>query len=110
MTHILVTGASGGIGAAICRALARRGVTVLLHYRSNRTAAEATRQALGKSGCPKEWGAGAVVTSTEEAAAFATAGFTWFTFDLTAPTDDRSASMSLDQLDAEKPFQLVDLH
>ena len=50
MTHILVTGASGGIGAAICRALARRGVTVLLHYRSNRTAAEATRQALEGGG------------------------------------------------------------
>ena len=45
MTHILVTGASGGIGAAICRALARRGVTVLLHYRSNRAATEGTRQA-----------------------------------------------------------------
>ena len=50
MTHILVTGASGDIGAAICRALARRGVTVLLHYRSNRTAAEATRQALEGGG------------------------------------------------------------
>jgi hypothetical protein len=60
----------------------------------------ATRQALGKSRCPTEWGAGAVVTSTEEAAAFATAGFTWFTFDVTAVTDDRTASMSLDQLDA----------
>jgi NAD(P)-dependent dehydrogenase (short-subunit alcohol dehydrogenase family) len=29
MTHILVTGASGGIGAAICKALALRGVTVV---------------------------------------------------------------------------------
>src|SRR5438270_12989966 len=50
MSRILVTGASGGIGAAICTALARRGVTVLLHYRSNRTAAEATRQALEGGG------------------------------------------------------------
>jgi 3-oxoacyl-[acyl-carrier protein] reductase len=50
VTSILVTGASGGIGAAVCRALARRGVTVLLHYRSNRAAAEATRQALEGGG------------------------------------------------------------
>lgn len=50
MANILVTGASGGIGAAICHALARRGVTVLLQYRSNRAAAEATRQALGGGG------------------------------------------------------------
>ena len=46
MTHILVTGASGGIGAAICKALALRGVTVVLHYQSDRAAAEATRQAM----------------------------------------------------------------
>jgi 3-oxoacyl-[acyl-carrier protein] reductase len=41
MTNILVTGASGGIGAAICKALAVRGVTVVLHYQSDRAAAEA---------------------------------------------------------------------
>lgn len=46
MTSILVTGASGGIGAAICKALASRGVTVALHYQSDRAAAEATRHAL----------------------------------------------------------------
>ena len=46
MTHILVTGASGGIGAAICKALAVRGVTVVLHYQSGRAAADATRQAM----------------------------------------------------------------
>src|SRR5205085_9892991 len=50
MSRVLVTGASGGIGAAICTALARRGVTVLLHYRSNRSVAEATRQALAAAG------------------------------------------------------------
>src|SRR5439155_758646 len=44
MTHILVTGASGGIGAAICKALAVRCVTVVLHYHSDRAAAEATQQ------------------------------------------------------------------
>jgi 3-oxoacyl-[acyl-carrier protein] reductase len=47
MANVLVTGASGGIGAAICRALAQRGATLILHYGSDRPAAEATRQALG---------------------------------------------------------------
>lgn len=60
----------------------------------------ATRRALEKSGLATEWGAGSVITSTEEAAAFATAGFTWFTFDLTTLIDDRAASMTLDELDA----------
>jgi 3-oxoacyl-[acyl-carrier protein] reductase len=50
MTKALVTGASGGIGAAICQALAARGVTVALHYRANRAAAEATRQGLPGEG------------------------------------------------------------
>jgi 3-oxoacyl-[acyl-carrier protein] reductase len=50
VTHILVTGASGGIGAAICKALALRGVTVVLHYHSDRVAAEATRQAMKGGG------------------------------------------------------------
>lgn len=46
MARILVTGASGGIGAAISRTLAVRGVTVVLHYQSGREAAEATRASL----------------------------------------------------------------
>jgi len=50
MTNILVTGASGGIGAAICKALAVRGVTVVLHYQSDRAAAEATRQVMESGG------------------------------------------------------------
>src|SRR5258708_33763620 len=50
MTNILVTGASGGIGAAICKALAVRGVTVVLHYQSDRAAAEATRQVMEGAG------------------------------------------------------------
>lgn len=37
----LVTGGSGGIGAAICRMLAERGADVVLTYRSNREAADA---------------------------------------------------------------------
>jgi len=50
MSHVLVTGASGGIGAAICRALAQRGSRVVLHYQSDRAAAEATRRSLGGDG------------------------------------------------------------
>ena len=50
MAKILVTGASGGIGAAISRALAARGATVLLHYQSGRDAAEATRRSLKGDG------------------------------------------------------------
>jgi 3-oxoacyl-[acyl-carrier protein] reductase len=49
-TTALVTGASGGIGAAICRVLASRGATVILHYRSERAAAEAQRDALPGEG------------------------------------------------------------
>src|SRR3974377_396575 len=47
---VLVTGAPGGIGTAVCAALAARGVTVALHYRSDRAAAEETRQSLPGEG------------------------------------------------------------
>lgn len=50
MTHALVTGASGGIGAAIAKALALRGVTVVLHYHRDRQAAEAARSAMAGEG------------------------------------------------------------
>lgn len=50
MTRVLVTGASGGIGGAICTALARRGATLVLHYQSGRAAAEETRRALAGDG------------------------------------------------------------
>lgn len=39
--RVLVTGASGGIGGAIARALAAAGFSLTLHYRGNRAAAEA---------------------------------------------------------------------
>jgi NAD(P)-dependent dehydrogenase (short-subunit alcohol dehydrogenase family) len=50
MAKILVTGASGGIGAAVSRALAARGITVVLHYSKGRDAAEATRRSLEGDG------------------------------------------------------------
>jgi len=50
VSHVLVTGASGGIGAAICQVLAARGASVTLHFRVDRSAAESTRRALAGDG------------------------------------------------------------
>jgi hypothetical protein len=56
--------------------------------------------ALGKNGHAGAWGAGCAVRTISDAAAFATAGFTWFSFELGCMTDTRADSMSLDELDA----------
>ena len=46
----LVTGGSGGIGAAVCERLARDGWDVALTYRGNADAAESTRAAVEAAG------------------------------------------------------------
>src|SRR6202163_1600982 len=46
----LVTGASRGIGRAIARSLAARGVRVALHYRTNEAAAKEARAELAGDG------------------------------------------------------------
>jgi 3-oxoacyl-[acyl-carrier protein] reductase len=43
----LVTGGSGGIGAAVCRELAARGAAVAVHYNRGRPAAEAVAAEIG---------------------------------------------------------------
>lgn len=49
---ILVTGATGAIGQAICRALAADGARVVVHYGRNRAAAEALVKTLdGRGSC-----------------------------------------------------------
>lgn len=48
---ILVTGATGAIGQAICRALVADGADVVVHYRRNRDAAEALVKTLDGRAC-----------------------------------------------------------
>jgi 3-oxoacyl-[acyl-carrier protein] reductase len=47
---ILVTGATGAIGQAICRALAADGARVLIHYARNQSAAQALLAEIGGNG------------------------------------------------------------
>ncbi len=46
MSNILVTGGSGGIGAAVCEAFAAQGHNVVIHYRNAQAKAEALAQRL----------------------------------------------------------------
>lgn len=48
---ILVTGATGAIGQAICQSLAAEGARVVIHYGRNRDAAEALLRSIGGKGC-----------------------------------------------------------
>jgi len=50
MPHVLVTGASGGIGSAICAVLAARGCAVTLHYQADAPGARRALAALAGSG------------------------------------------------------------
>ena len=50
MKHVLVTGASRGIGRAIALSLASRGARVALHFNSDEAGAEQTRLAMAGSG------------------------------------------------------------
>ncbi len=59
----------------------------------------ATRESLSRAGHTGAWGAGAVVAQMDDAAAFAIAGCTWFTFELAPLLDSRGDSLTLDGLD-----------
>ncbi|WP_223624080.1 SDR family NAD(P)-dependent oxidoreductase [Microbacterium sp. EST19A] len=50
MAHALVTGSSRGIGRAVAQVLARRGDRVVVHYASDRAAAEETLASLDGTG------------------------------------------------------------
>ncbi|MBI4775392.1 MAG: 3-oxoacyl-ACP reductase FabG [Deltaproteobacteria bacterium] len=50
MGNALITGASGGIGSAVAKALAEAGHSVQLHYFRNRTGAEATARTIVAEG------------------------------------------------------------
>jgi 3-oxoacyl-[acyl-carrier protein] reductase len=50
MSRALVTGASRGIGAAIAKALARAGHTVIINYRTQRAQAEAVQAEIEQAG------------------------------------------------------------
>lgn len=59
-----------------------------------------THAALASAGHRGPWGAGGIVRETEEAAQFAIAGATWFTFDLSPVIEARADTILLDELDA----------
>jgi tagaturonate epimerase len=65
-----------------------------------RELADATRASLENHGWRAPWGLGGTCNTMEDAANFATAGFTWFQFALSAHLDSRADEMTLDELDA----------
>lgn len=91
------------------RAASEKGIAPILMHRLTgedgssddgpRELLDATAKALAGAGHATVWGAGCSVRTAEEAAAFATAGFTWFSFALGGEINARADSMSLDELD-----------
>lgn len=63
--NVLVTGATGAIGQAICIALAAEGARVVIHYGRNRAAAEAVLEQISGAG----WCVGADLSTPEGATA-----------------------------------------
>jgi tagaturonate epimerase len=61
---------------------------------------DATCANLERSGWSGKWGLGGVCREMEDAANFALAGYTWFTFDLAPRVDESADTASLDELDA----------
>ncbi len=61
---------------------------------------EQTVKRLADDGHTTAWGAACKVQTAAEAAAFATAGYTWFSFNLAGKIDPRGDTMSLDELDS----------
>ena len=47
-TTALITGGSRGIGRAVCLRLAEQGANIVLHYNSDRAAAEAVMASIGR--------------------------------------------------------------
>ena len=61
---------------------------------------ETTAREISKAGGIAAWSAGGVASTIEEASLFVTAGFTWFTLDLSPLIQDHADAMSFDELDA----------
>jgi hypothetical protein len=80
--------------------LQRLGNEKARQQRGPRELREEACAALERAGWPQPWGLGAACFSTEEAAHFATAGYTWFSLELSGFLEPRAATMTLDELDA----------
>lgn len=80
--------------------LRRLGNEKARQQRGPRELREESVAALEKAGWSQPWGLGAVCRTTEDAAHFATAGYTWFLLDLSDHLEPRAGSMTLEELDA----------
>ena len=69
MKNVLITGGAGGIGAAMCRAFARNGYDVAVHYRSSSDKAEGIAAELRKICGVRAFAVGADVSDRAEVCA-----------------------------------------